>query len=1007
MSRLVDSDDTTPLLGDDASSDDSQDEDYKSRWRCIRVMYFTMFLSSVGFTIVITSLWPYLQRIDDSANASFLGWVVAAYSLGQMVASPIFGLWSNHRPRREPLVCSIFINLSANIYYAYAYLPRTNNKIHMLMSRAFVGFGAGNVAVVRSYVAGATSLKERTSAMANMSACQALGFILGPALQAGLSFIGEHGVTVGVIDLQLNMYTAPALLAAVFGLINILLVVLVLREHRVDDHGRHIRAINYTSEDRVDIIDEPEETIDQVAVLTSNMLFFIVMFIFAVFETIATPLSMDMFAWTRKEAVLYNGIIICCIGFESILVFLVVKVASKRFGDRPVLLVGLAIIFCGFFILLPWGNHYPKIQWADLKNNSLASQMSGDTVVSNGSLEPTGCPYEQTWCQYTPAIHLAQFISSDILIGVGYPACNVMSYTLYSKILGPKPQGVYMGWLTASGSGARTLGPVFVSQVYTILGPRWAFSLICGMVLGAIILLSSLYHRLIAFSQRVVDLFERRPQIQRIVRLGLLAGMDYRDDLDVTDEDDYEYDNWERGRNNSHGYPRLPDWVTDEVARGNRTRSSSSDYQSLHYHTSFSDLPHPPSVKVQPKESDNERRAKLLQESKKSKGKAEKKRLKKQGEDDAQQSKAEESKPGNDESKNANANSSVKQLATAKDTDSSDDCSEDESSEEDSDTKDDSDECEDSATSSGPTFEDNVKISTDLANTGNRFASAGKFNMAVKYFTDAIKYNPTEFKLFGNRSFCFEKMQEYEKALADAELSLNICPGWVKGLFRKGRALAGLKAYGFTREQSSNALIIHGTVKKALEVLSRLNHQPGVIQDSTLPPAQVVNVTGVSPVLSANTYPVQSHSAPKTGLKNKPLGPVHDMSNVQSQPKPIPNHAMKTNNEDNQPTQGLFPVWVGNLFYPVTESQITNLFSKAGVVSSVKLLTFKRCAFVNFTKQEHCDEAIRRFHGYELNGMKLAVRYPDRIPRGMGIAKSALKADDLQDENVGELYSDQ
>lgn len=41
-------------------------------------------------------------------------------------------------------------------------------------------FVAGNVAVVRSYVAGATSLKERTSAMANMSAGQALGFILGP-----------------------------------------------------------------------------------------------------------------------------------------------------------------------------------------------------------------------------------------------------------------------------------------------------------------------------------------------------------------------------------------------------------------------------------------------------------------------------------------------------------------------------------------------------------------------------------------------------------------------------------------------------------------------------------------------------------------------------------------------------------------------------------------------------------------------------------------------------------
>ena len=44
-----------------------------------------------------------------------------------------------------------------------------------------------------------------------------------------MSFIGEQGVSVKVIDLQLNMYTAPALLAALFGVINILLVVLVLR----------------------------------------------------------------------------------------------------------------------------------------------------------------------------------------------------------------------------------------------------------------------------------------------------------------------------------------------------------------------------------------------------------------------------------------------------------------------------------------------------------------------------------------------------------------------------------------------------------------------------------------------------------------------------------------------------------------------------------------------------------------------------------------------------------
>ncbi|XP_051770365.1 major facilitator superfamily domain-containing protein 8 isoform X2 [Ctenopharyngodon idella] len=360
---LVESNENTPLLRGDITSDGAAD---RSRWRSIRVMYFTMFLSSVGFTIVITSIWPYLKKNDESADASFLGWVVAAYSLGQMVASPLFGLWSNCRPRREPLVCSILINVLANIYYTYIYLIPSNNKIHMLLSRTLVGIGAGNVAVVRSYVAGATSLTERTSAMANMSACQALGFILGPALQAALSFIGETGVKVNFIQLKVNMYTAPALLAACFGVINILLVILVLREHCVDDHGNHISTINYTPEERVNVAPEVEGDIDHCAVFTSNILFFVILFIFAVFETISTPLSMDMFAWTRKEAVLYNGIILAAIGFESILVFLVVKVVSKRVGDRPLLLGGLVLIFAGFFILLPWGNQYPKIQWAVL-----------------------------------------------------------------------------------------------------------------------------------------------------------------------------------------------------------------------------------------------------------------------------------------------------------------------------------------------------------------------------------------------------------------------------------------------------------------------------------------------------------------------------------------------------------------------------------------------------------------------------------------------------------------
>lgn len=88
--------------------------------------------------------------------------------------------------------------------------------------------------------------------------------------------------------------------------------------------------------------------------------------------------------------------------------------------------------------------------FSDIRNNSTPGKIFGETFAflwmsqiefsSNNTAEATGCPSIQSWCSYTPVIHLGQYITSDILIGLGYPACNVMSYTLYSKILGPTPQ---------------------------------------------------------------------------------------------------------------------------------------------------------------------------------------------------------------------------------------------------------------------------------------------------------------------------------------------------------------------------------------------------------------------------------------------------------------------------------------------------------------------------------------------------------------------------------------
>jgi len=39
-------------------------EEAKERWRSIYIVYFTMFLMSLGFSIVLTGVWPYLDKVN-------------------------------------------------------------------------------------------------------------------------------------------------------------------------------------------------------------------------------------------------------------------------------------------------------------------------------------------------------------------------------------------------------------------------------------------------------------------------------------------------------------------------------------------------------------------------------------------------------------------------------------------------------------------------------------------------------------------------------------------------------------------------------------------------------------------------------------------------------------------------------------------------------------------------------------------------------------------------------
>jgi ceroid-lipofuscinosis MFS transporter 7 len=97
------------------------------------------------------------------------------------------GWWANKiRCHKIPIIFTLFITIFGNVIYIYLESIRDINdtkkifspKAWMLVSRFIMGIGAACAAVIRSYVSSATNLEERTSALANISACQGLGFIM-------------------------------------------------------------------------------------------------------------------------------------------------------------------------------------------------------------------------------------------------------------------------------------------------------------------------------------------------------------------------------------------------------------------------------------------------------------------------------------------------------------------------------------------------------------------------------------------------------------------------------------------------------------------------------------------------------------------------------------------------------------------------------------------------------------------------------------------------------------
>jgi len=270
-------------------------------------------------------------------------------------------------------------------------------------------------------------------------------------------------------------------------------------------------------------------------------------------------------------------------------------------------------------------------------------------------------------------------------------------------------------------------------------------------------------------------------------------------------------------------------------------------------------------------------------------------------------------------------------------------------------------------------------LARGMAVKGNEAASQDQHQKAVRLFTQAAEYDPTDHRFLGNRSFCYERLEHYDKALQDAEKAISLSPKWPKGYFRKGRALLGLSSLLEAERSFRRVLALDPECQEAREEIGavqrlRLQDMGFTLDQATRAIAKFGEVQPALDALLAGEF----QTAPLTPFlppsPPRPFTPAHQPAKPKPPPPPPAAEDVKMNPRN---PHGLTSLWVGNVLPEVTEKELQKLFAKYGHVSSVRQLKEKFCAFVNFTDSGSAGRAMTALQGHPVGGQRLLIKFPD------------------------------
>ena len=143
--------------------------------RRLMVLIAASAVDMIGFAIVLPLLPFYAVSLNASPKT--IGWIIASFSIAQLLSAPLWGRVSDRYGRRPALL----IGLTASAF-AYIVFGLAQSVGLLFLSRIIQGAGGGTTGVAQAYVADSIPPAGRARALGWLSAATSLGVMIGPVI---------------------------------------------------------------------------------------------------------------------------------------------------------------------------------------------------------------------------------------------------------------------------------------------------------------------------------------------------------------------------------------------------------------------------------------------------------------------------------------------------------------------------------------------------------------------------------------------------------------------------------------------------------------------------------------------------------------------------------------------------------------------------------------------------------------------------------------------------------